>query len=230
MKFLERANALVTDKTVNDGTVNFLVDSASALLGDPVAAGKLIYSVLRSPTAIRDQFFWIKFEMFLNGIDASDEERSNFCKRLTEDGVKRENPYRLIQVIDHADTKNKIQYFINTSRCLSIGFIELPLYFRICHTITNSLEEDLFYLAEHILEDNEYEYNIVVQALMNNGLVYQSVIDGNGEDRYKFTSLARDLDRFAISYDNVGRYPNPEKKNEDNNQDVRTVKVVSRFS
>lgn len=229
MKFLEQAKALVTDKTVNNGTVNFLGDSTSALLGDPVAAGKLIYSVLRSPMTIRDQFFWLKFEMFLNGIDASDEERSNFCKRLTEDGTKRENPYRLIQAIDRTDTKSKIQYLINASRCLSISFIELPLYFRICHTITNSLEEDLLYLAEHILEDAEYEYCTVVQALMNNGLVYQSVIDGNGEDRYKFTSLANDLDRFAISYDNVERYPSPEKKNEDKNQDVRTVKVVSRF-
>lgn len=230
MKFLEKAKAFVSDKTVIDGTVNFLGDSISALLGDPVAAGKLVYSILRSPMTVRDQFFWLKFEMFLDGIDVSDKERANFCKRLTEDGTKRENPYRLIQAIDHTDTNNKIQYLINASRCLSTGFIELPLFFRICHTITNSLEEDLLYLAEHILEDYEYEYSFVVQALMNNGLVYQSVIDGNGEDRYKFTSLANDLDRFAISYDNVERYPNPEKKDEDKNKDARTVKVVSRYN
>lgn len=230
MKFLEQAKALITDKTVQDDTINVLSESVSALLGDPIAAGKLIYLVFRSPMTIRDQFFWLKFEMFLNGIDKSDEERSNFCKRLTEDGTKRDNPYRLIQAIDHIDTKSKIQYLINASSCLSVSLIELPLYFRICHTICNSLEEDLLYLSEHILEDSEYEYSTVVQALMNNGLVYQSVIDGNGEDRYKFTSLSNDLDRFAISYNNVERYPNPEKKNEDKNKDVRTVKVVSRFS
>jgi hypothetical protein len=229
MKFLEKAKALVLDKTVNDGTVNFLGDSASALLGDPVAAGKLLYSVSRSPLTIRDQFFWLKFEMFLNGIDVSDKERENFCKRLTEDGTKRENPYRLIQAIDRTDTKNKIQYLINASRCLSISFIELPLYFRICHTITNSLEEDLLFLAEHVLNDYENDYSTVVQALMNNGLVYQSVFDENGKDRYKFTSLASDLDRFAISYDNVERYPNPEKKNEDKIQYIRTVNVVAKF-
>ncbi|WP_347489268.1 hypothetical protein ABDB91_18880 [Desulfoscipio sp. XC116] len=92
-----------------------------------------------------------------------------------------------------------------------------------------SLEEDLLYLAEQILEDVEYEYSTVIQALMNSGLVYQSVIDRDGEDRYKFTFLAKDLDRFAISYDNVGRYPNPEENNEERNYDARTVKVVSRF-
>ena len=230
MKFLEQAKALVSDKTVKDGTVDFLGDSISTLLGDPVAACKLLFSVLRSPMAIQEQFFWLKFEMFLNGIDVSNEERANFCKRLTEDGTKRENPYRLIQAIDRTDTKNKIQYLINASRCLSVGFVELPLYFRICHTITNSLDEDLIFLAEHIMEDAEYGYSTVVQALMNNGLIYQSVIDGNGEDRYKFNSLANELDRFAISYDNVERYPNPEKMNEGQKQDVRTVKVVSRFS
>lgn len=216
MKLLEQAKALVTDKTVNDVTVSFLSDSISALLGDPVAVGKLLYTVLRSPITIRDEIFWLKFQMFLNGIDVSDEERSKFCKRLTEDGTKRENPQRLIQAIDHADTNNKIQYLINASRCLSIGFIELPLYFRICHTITNTLEEDLLYLADHILEDDEYEYGTVIQGLMNNGLVYQSVIDGNGEDKYKFTPLANDLDRFAISYDNVERYPDPTKNDSQN--------------
>ena len=65
---------------------------------------------------------------------------------------------------------------------------------------------------------------------MNIGLIYQSVIDWNGEDRYKFTSLANELDRFAISYDNVERYPNPEKMNEGQNLDARTVKIVLRFS
>lgn len=70
MKFLEKAKALVLDKTVNDGTVNFLSDSISTLLGDPVAAGKLVYSILRNPMTIQDQFFWSKFEMFLDGIDA----------------------------------------------------------------------------------------------------------------------------------------------------------------
>ena len=230
MKFLEQAKALVVDKTVNVGTIDFLGDSNNALLGDTVAAGKLIYSILQGTVTIQDKYFWLKFEMFLNGIDASEERRTNFCKKLTEDGIKRENTYRLIQAIGCTDTKIKIQYLINASLCLSIGFIELPLYFRICKAISNSLEEDLFYLAERILDDEEYEYSTVVQALMNNGLVYQSLFSVNGEDRYKFTSLAKDLDCFAINYGNVKRYPNPEKRSNNKNQDTRTVKVISRFS
>lgn len=43
--------------------------------------------------------------------------------------------------------------------------------------------------------------------------MYQSVIDGNGEQKYSFTPLAEIVDRFSINYDNVERYPNPLKQN-----------------
>ena len=81
--------------------------------------------------------------MFLNGIDATADERAAFCAKLTLDGINKENTYRLIQAIDHAETKWKINYLINVSRCLANDFIDLPSYFRICHIITNSLEEYL---------------------------------------------------------------------------------------
>jgi hypothetical protein len=229
MKLLELALKYVKDKTIVEGTVDFLSDIISTLNGDAFAGGKLVYTFINGTVFIREQLFWIKFEMFLNGIDISDDGRANFCKMLTEDGMKKENPYRLTQIIDRVDTLSKIDYLINASRCLSIGFIKLPVYFRLCHIINNSLLEDLHYLAEHILEDDEYEYSTEIQALTSNGLVYQSVIDVNNQDRYKFTSLAKDLDRFAISYNNIERYPNPVKKDETSNQDTRTVKVITRW-
>ncbi len=40
--------------------------------------------------------------------------------------------------------------------------------------------------------------------------MYQSVIDANGEQKYSFTPLAKIVDQYAISYDNVERYPRPE--------------------
>lgn len=39
--------------------------------------------------------------------------------------------------------------------------------------------------------------------------MYQSVIDGNGDQKYSFTPIAEIVDQYAISYDNVERYPNP---------------------
>lgn len=38
--------------------------------------------------------------------------------------------------------------------------------------------------------------------------MYQSVIDGNGDQKYSFTLIAEIVDQYAISYDNVERYPN----------------------
>ena len=39
--------------------------------------------------------------------------------------------------------------------------------------------------------------------------MYQSVIDGKGAQKYSFTPIAEDVDRFALSYDDIERYPNP---------------------
>ena len=39
--------------------------------------------------------------------------------------------------------------------------------------------------------------------------MYQSVIDGNGDQKYSFTPIAEIVDQYAISYGNVERYPNP---------------------
>lgn len=206
MTTIELAKRLISRDEIKKGTNDFLEDSVSAILGDPIAAAQIIYSLMKSPMFFREQLFWTKFEMFLNGIDVTEDERSSFCAKLTLDGAKKENVYRLIQAIDHAETNGKVNYLINVSRCLSAAFIEHPVYFRICHIITNSLEEDLDFLKEHIVEDSEYEYGDIIQGLMNNGLMYQSVLDANGDNRYRFTSLAEVIDRYSLSYNNIERY------------------------
>ena len=39
--------------------------------------------------------------------------------------------------------------------------------------------------------------------------MYQSTYDAEGDQKYSFTPFAEVVDRFAISYDDVERYPNP---------------------
>lgn len=207
MKFLEQAKALVTNPEVQEGTKDFLTDSVSALLGDPVAAGKIMVSLASSPFFFNEKLFWTKVELFLSGMDMDERNRAEFCARLTADGKKGDNPYRLLQAIDHAETRQKIDFLINASRSLGAGFIELPTYFRICNAITGALEEDLLFLADHIQDDGNFGYSDTIQGLLNVGLVYQSVIDGNGDNRYNFTPFADTLDQFAVSFNNVERYP-----------------------
>lgn len=207
MKFLEEAKALMTDADVRGGTKNFLADAVSALLGDPVAAGKIMVSLIECPFFFQEKLFWKKFKMFISGIDMNENERANFCAKLTEDGAKGDNPYRLLQAINHAETRKKVDFLINASRTLGAGFIDLTTYFRMCHAITGTLEEDLIFLSEHIQDEGDFGYSDTVQGLLNVGLMRQSVIDGNGNNRFEFTPFADILDQFAVSYNNVERYP-----------------------
>ena len=84
----------------------------------------------------------------------------------------------------------------------------LPAADRICHAVTFSLEEDLSFLKDHI-DEEDLVYNSYVQGLLTTGLMYQSVIDGNDESKYSFTPLAGLVDQYAVSYENLERYPNP---------------------
>lgn len=207
MKLLEQGKALIHNREVRSGTTNFLLDCISALTGDRVAAARVMFSLMESPFLIQERMFWSKFEAFLNGIDISEEERFKFCAKLTKDGEKGENPYRLVEAINRCDTKNKITYLVSASRCLAAEFIDLNTYFRIVHTVMSCLQEDLEFVIENITQNGEYEYNDVVQGLMNCGLMYQSVIDANGCDKYTFTPFASKLDIYSLSYENVERYP-----------------------
>lgn len=128
--------------------------------------------------------------------------------KLVEDGEKQDSVLRLVECIDRAETQKKVHFLINATRCLLVDFIDRPTYFRICHAVTHSLEEDLVFLGEHINEE-DIPYSVYVQGLLTAGLMYQSVIDGNGDQKYSFTPLAEMVDRYAVSYENIERYPDP---------------------
>ena len=150
---------LASSLNIQEETTDFVEDTVSALLGDPVAAGKLICTLAKSPFFLREKLFWRKFERFLCGIEMDKNERDKFCEKLTEKGCKKDNSYRLIQAIDQAETQQKIDFLINASRALSMGLVNLATYFRICHVITNTIEEDLIFLSEHIKNEGDFGYS-----------------------------------------------------------------------
>lgn len=227
MKLLEQGKALITSEEVQSGTNDFLADSVSALIGDPVAIAKIILTIIQSPFMLQEKIFWNKFELFLNGIDVSANDRAKFCAKLTEDGEKGENPYRLIEAINRCDTQRKITFLISASRCLSADFIDISTYFRIVHTITGCLLEDLEFVINNILEHGDFDYSDTVQGLMNCGLMHQSLIDHKGNDKYTFTPFADTLDIFSLSYNNSDRYPNPLTAYEARKNAKKTTNVIT---
>lgn len=208
MKFTEQIKGLISRGEIQEASTDIFEDTINAILGDPISAGKIMIALAKSPFFVREQIFWTKIEAFLNGTYLDENDCANLRAKLTEDGGKRDNPLRLVESIDRAETQQKVCYLINATRCLLTDFIDRPTYFRICHAVTHTLEEDLTFLAEHI-DDSDLPYSIYTQGLLTSGLMYQSVIDGNGDQKYSFTSIAKLVDQFAVSYDNTGRYPNP---------------------
>ena len=104
----------------------------------------------------------------------------------------------------------------------------MPEYFRICNTVTYTLYEDLQFLKTHI-PCSELEYNECVQGLLTSGLIYQSVIDGNnGEHRNSFTDIALLVDMYAVSYNDLARYPNPKVRNSNNSLSLPHIEVSPR--
>lgn len=208
MNYFNQIKEVISHDETQEAITNTLEAAVSAVLGDPVSAIKVIISLAKSPFFIREQLFWTKMEAFLNGVYLSEEDCAKLCAKLTEDGEKEENAFRLVESIDRAETRQKIRYLINATRCLLSGSMERHTYFRVCHAITHTLDEDLIFLGEHINE-KEMPYSPYAQGLLTEGLMYQSVIDGNGEQKYSFTPIAKMVDQYAVSYEKVERYPNP---------------------
>ena len=88
--------------------------------------------------------------------------------------------------------------------------ILLTDYFRICQVVSITLEEDLIYLKEHILNvdkiKNDVPYNTTVQGLLTSGLMYQTLLRLNGGQGYYFTNIAVLVDRYALSYLESDKY------------------------
>lgn len=207
MNILEKGRALVCNDEFKDLSADLLWDCIALLTGDVTAAARIVCSVTKGALDLREQLFWSKFEWFLNNVDTSTDFLGKFCRVLAENEDNTDTLNRLMDTIDKVDTKNKAKYLANASRCVAAGFIDRTTFFRICHILKNSLQEDLLFLQNMILEEGEHEYSDTIQGLWNCGLMYQSVIDSNGNDRYAFTPFAHTLDMYALSYDDVNRYP-----------------------
>lgn len=207
MSFIDDANQLIKSGEVGDGIVDLLGDVIDALLGSPVSAGKVMYTLAKSPFMLREKLFWAKMENYLNGIYLSEDDRAKLRAKLMEDGTSDDNTKRLIECIDRSETSRKVKYLINATRCLLTDLIDRTTFFRICRAIAGTIDEDLIYLREHIA-DTDLQYDNAIQGLFISGLVTFSVVGGD-ETLYSFTPLARLVDQFAVSYDDDTRYPNP---------------------
>lgn len=208
MNLIDEAYTLISNRDIVMGTTDFVTNCVEGLSENPVAIAKVIVAITQMPFSLTENMFWKKYESFLKNTFKKESDRGKLCAKLTKNGAKRNNPYRLIEAINHCDTLNKIQYLVNVSRCLIADIIDLPTFFRCVHIITSALQEDLEFVADNILNKKEYGYCDTVQGLLNCGLMYESTSDANGYPKYSFTPFANVIDMYCLSYDNPERYLN----------------------
>lgn len=89
MNLPEKANALIASGEVQDASENFLADVASAISGDAVSIGKVLIALAKSPFFVREQLFWTKLEVFINGVYLSEEDKASLRAKLWRDGKKK---------------------------------------------------------------------------------------------------------------------------------------------
>lgn len=186
-----------------------LIDNAIGMLTlDPVAIKNLTTQMVKMPIIIRDAIYWSKFYM-INKIQEDLGGSIKLSNILFDNSKNREqNGMRLLGYIDKADSKQKVNYYINSTKSLLMGNISNTDYFRIMKAVSETLNEDLEYLAEIVENKNVIKGNIQLLALERSGLVIQARIDTNENietQYYAVSNLGRMVDNYAISLDNDDR-------------------------
>lgn len=206
MNIIEAAKDLIQAKEIEEESGDFLLDAIGSINGDCIALARLMLTIAKAPFFISNKLFWVKFERFLQGVYMDEDSRLKMGAKLASIGDRNDNAIRLLSVIEYTDSLRKIDFLINASRCLQVGFISLPLYFRICQIVSSTVLEDLLFLRDHI-NDSDLPYTLEIQGLLSSGLMYMSHV--GEEPAYSFTPIALEVDRYAVSYEDVDRYPNP---------------------
>lgn len=88
-------------------------------------------------------------------------------------------------------------YILNSTKALANDRITLTEYFRICHVIMNTLEEDVQFLKAHIHEE-KLIYSVEISGLTVSGLAYVSGFREKEVLNYNFTPLAKAVNECAL--------------------------------
>ncbi|MCQ2017462.1 hypothetical protein [Clostridium butyricum] len=196
---MDDINLLAKSNKSHSGLKSFGENLIKAATGDVFAAKDIIKLIVSSPMLIRDFLFWEKFELFLKGVFLDNDDARKLSEIFADKEEKVEYSKRIIKIIDDLETDNKVESMIHLTRALLLKLIEKTEYYRLCNALRNTLQEDLKFLNENI-EKTILKENIHIEFLLQNGLVRQTVIDGNGDNEFEFTPLAHMLDKYGLDY------------------------------
>ena len=209
---------------IKDNCTEIIDNAIGTLMLDPIAIKKLIGQIAKMPTLIKEAIYWKKFYMFVMGVEQIEDELGQSVKLSSKlfnnPKNKKENGMRLLGYVDKADSEKKVNYYINVTRSLLMGNIDNTNYFRIIKAMSETLNEDLEYLAKIAISTDVIKGNTQLLALERSGLVLQAGIDANESiesQNYAVSTLGEMVDKYAISLDDDERqkFYNNEFENKD---------------
>ena len=164
------------------------------------SSAKQIKDILRekAPFLYREWKFWDNIDKFFNSGILSDDDKRKLIGKLSSEKEKQEVGRKIIDFIGKIDTDKKLVYIINATKAWVDDAIDRPQYFRICHIISASLDEDLQFLSEHIDDTGDIPYSIEINGLQTTGLACHTTTDKEGNPLYVFTPLSRAVNEYAI--------------------------------
>ena len=208
----EELQNLADEMDIKDNCTELIDNAIGMLMMDPVATKNLVTQIGKMPILIRDAYYWNKFYMFVTGVRKIEDDLGKSVKlssKLFDNPKNREqNGMRLLGYVDKADSEQKVNYYINATRSLLMGCIGNTDYFRIMKAVSETLNEDLEYLAEIAENTNIIRGNMQLLALERSGLVLQAGIDANESiesQNYAISNLGRMVDNSAISLEDDER-------------------------
>ena len=164
------------------------------------SSAKQIKDIFRekAPFLYPEWKFWDNIDKFFNSGILSDDDKRKLIGKFSNKKQKQEVGRKIIDLIGKIDTDKKLVYIINATKAWVEDAIDRPQYFRICHVISTSLDEDLQFLSEHIDDTGDIPYSIEINGLQTTGLACNNATDKEGYPLYIFTPLSRAVNEYAI--------------------------------
>lgn len=192
-------------------------DIFDIVLGDDALPIHLGLDAYNQIIKVKEDYYYEKLSRFFQGTIIESEDKVKLSNKLLGKEQSKENVLKLLKCVDDADSMQKIDWIINATKSLMLNEIDLPIFFRICGVINNTVKEDLLYLKKYI-KIKQHPYNIYVQGLVSAGLMYMSTIDKQPE--YSFVTFAKYVYVYALDFSNIDN-----NRDMINSMDINTLSI-----
>lgn len=133
-----------------------------------------------------------------NLADTNEYDRQKFSNEIKQKS-RDDAGNVLMGMIDRMDNINKQAILANLTKARIHGLISIEDFFRLSNMLERIPYVDLESLHNYI--EDYYDPSGVSELLYSTGVLQQSVIDANGEDRYILSKLGRLLLIYGLNFD-----------------------------